>query len=220
MIGRKHLSLILGIDEAGKGPVIGNMFVAGVVIDKAVIVKLKHLGVRDSKLLSPYMREAYYSVIKKAAKKIYVKEVGVEEIDRRNINKILADKYVEIVKEALRDFENIEEIVIDLPSMSPEKLKSRIRLLNFRGKIVTEHFADKKYVVVSAASIVAKVYREKHIEALRRMYGDFGSGYPSDEKTISWIKEFYLKNGFLPNIVRKSWKTIKNIAPKEYVKKK
>jgi len=214
------LSLILGIDEAGKGPVIGNMFVAGVVIDKAVIVKLKHLGVRDSKLLSPYMREAYYSVIKKAAKKIYVKEVGVEEIDRRNINKILADKYVEIVKEALRDFENIEEIVIDLPSMSPEKLKSRIRLLNFRGKIVTEHFADKKYVVVSAASIVAKVYREKHIEALRRMYGDFGSGYPSDEKTISWIKEFYLKNGFLPNIVRKSWKTIKNIAPKEYVKKK
>jgi len=220
VIGRKHLSLILGIDEAGKGPVIGNMFVAGVVIDKAVIVKLKHLGVRDSKLLSPYMREAYYSVIKKAAKKIYVKEVGVEEIDRRNINKILADKYVEIVKEALRDFENIEEIVIDLPSMSPEKLKSRIRLLNFRGKIVTEHFADKKYVVVSAASIVAKVYREKHIEALRRMYGDFGSGYPSDEKTISWIKEFYLKNGFLPNIVRKSWKTIKNIAPKEYVKKK
>ncbi|MCD6114338.1 MAG: ribonuclease HII [Thermoprotei archaeon] len=214
------MSLILGIDEAGKGPVIGNMFVAGVVIDKAVIVKLKHLGVRDSKLLSPYMREAYYSVIKKAAKKIYVKEVGVEEIDRRNINKILADKYVEIVKEALRDFENIEEIVIDLPSMSPEKLKSRIRLLNFRGKIVTEHFADKKYVVVSAASIVAKVYREKHIEALRRMYGDFGSGYPSDEKTISWIKEFYLKNGFLPNIVRKSWKTIKNIAPKEYVKKK
>jgi len=220
VIGRKHLSLILGIDEAGKGPVIGNMFVAGVVIDKADIVKLKHLGVRDSKLLSQYMREAYYSIIKKVAKKIYVKEVGVEEIDRRNINKILADKYVEIVKEALRDFENIEEIVIDLPSMSPEKLKSRIRLLNFRGKIVTEHFADKKYVVVSAASIVAKVYREKHIEALRRIYGDFGSGYPSDEKTISWIKEFYLKNGFLPNIVRKSWKTIKNIAPKEYVKKK
>jgi len=220
VIGRKHLSLILGIDEAGKGPVIGNMFVAGVVIDKADIVKLKHLGVRDSKLLSPYMREAYYSIIKKVAKKIYVKEVGVEEIDRRNINKILADKYVEIVKEALRDFENIEEIVIDLPSMSPEKLKSRIRLLNFRGKIVTEHFADKKYVAVSAASIVAKVYREKHIEALRRIYGDFGSGYPSDEKTISWIKEFYLKNGFLPNIVRKSWKTIKNIAPKEYVKKK
>jgi len=215
------LDLILGIDEAGKGPVIGNMFVAGVVIDKNDVAKLKHLGIRDSKSLSQYMREAYYSIIKKIAKKIYVKEVSVDEIDRRNINKILAEKYVEIVRDALRDFEeNIKEIIIDLPSMSPEKLRNRIKLLNFHGRIITEHFADKKYVVVSAASIVAKVYREKHIENLKKIYGDFGSGYPSDEKTISWIKEFYLRNKFLPNIVRKSWKTIKSIAPKEYVNKK
>ena len=214
------MGLILGIDEAGKGPVIGDMFVAGVVIDKNDVAKLKHLGVRDSKLLSQFMREAYYSIIRKVAKKIYVKEVSVEEIDRRNINKILAEKYVEIVSEALKDFDDIEEVIIDLPSISPEKLQSRIRTTHFRGKIVTEHFADKKYVVVSAASIVAKVYREKHVEKLKRIYGDFGSGYPSDVKTISWIKEFYLKNRFLPNIVRKSWKTIKNIAPKEYVKKK
>jgi len=215
------LDLILGIDEAGKGPVIGNMFVAGVVIDKNDVAKLKHLGVRDSKLLSQYMREAYYSIIKKVAKKIYVKEVSINEIDRRNINKILAEKYVEIVRDALRDFEeNIKEIIIDLPSISPEKLRNRIKLLNFHGKIVTEHFADKRYIVVSAASIVAKVYREKHIDDLKKIYGDFGSGYPSDEKTISWIKEFYLRNRFLPDIVRKSWKTIKSIAPEEYVNKK
>ena len=215
------MDLILGIDEAGKGPVIGNMFVAGVVIDKNDVAKLKHLGVRDSKLLSQYMREAYYSIIKKVAKKIYVKEVSINEIDRRNINKILAEKYVEIVRDALRDFEeNIKEIIIDLPSISPEKLRNRIKLLNFHGKIVTEHFADKRYIVVSAASIVAKVYREKHIDDLKKIYGDFGSGYPSDEKTISWIKEFYLRNRFLPDIVRKSWKTIKSIAPEEYVNKK
>jgi len=215
------LGLILGIDEAGKGPVIGDMFVAGVIVDKSEITKLKRLGVKDSKLLSHYMREAYYNVIRKVARKIYVREVSVSEIDRRNINRILADKYVEIVKEAIKDFNGeIEEIVIDLPSMSPEKLKNRIKSLNFKGKLVAEHFADKKYIAVSAASIVAKVHREKHISQLKRVFGDFGSGYPSDEKTVSWLKEFYLKNGFLPNIVRKSWRTVKEIAPKEYINKK
>ncbi len=215
------MGLILGIDEAGKGPVIGDMFVAGVIVDKSEITKLKRLGVKDSKLLSHYMREAYYNVIRKVARKIYVREVSVSEIDRRNINRILADKYVEIVKEAIKDFNGeIEEIVIDLPSMSPEKLKNRIKSLNFKGKLVAEHFADKKYIAVSAASIVAKVHREKHISQLKRVFGDFGSGYPSDEKTVSWLKEFYLKNGFLPNIVRKSWRTVKEIAPKEYINKK
>ncbi len=215
------MGLILGIDEAGKGPVIGDMFVAGVIIDKSEITKLKRLGVKDSKLLSHYMREAYYSVIRKVARKIYVKEVSVSEIDRRNINRILADKYVEIVKEAIKDFNGeLEEIIIDLPSMSPEKLRNRIKSLNFKGKLIAEHFADKKYIVVSAASIVAKVHREKHISQLKRVFGDFGSGYPSDEKTISWLKEFYLKNRFLPDIVRKSWRTVKGIAPKEYINKK
>ena len=104
--------------------------------------------------------------------------------------------------------------------MSPSKVKQAVIVLGFKGDIIAEHFADRKYIVVSAASIVAKTYRERHISELKKMYGDFGSGYPSAPQTISWIKNFYSREGHLPPIVRKSWKTVKELAPTEYIEKK
>jgi len=80
------MSLVLGIDEAGKGPVIGSMFVAGVVIRKENIAHLKKLGIKDSKLLSKHMRNVMYNIVKSYAEKIYVQEVKPDIIDRRNIN--------------------------------------------------------------------------------------------------------------------------------------
>ena len=215
------MSLVLGIDEAGKGPVIGSMFVAGVVIRKENIAYLKKLGIKDSKLLSKHMRNVMYNIVKSYAEKIYVREVKPDIIDKRNINNILLNEFLEIIRTALNDLGiRLESIFIDLPSMSPSKVKQAVIMLGFKGDIIAEHFADRRYVVVSAASIVAKTYRERHISELKKMYGDFGSGYPSDPKTISWIKNFYSREGHLPPIVRRSWKTVKELAPTEYIEKK
>ncbi|RLG76471.1 MAG: ribonuclease HII [Thermoprotei archaeon] len=215
------MGLVLGIDEAGKGPVIGSMFVAGVVIRENRIQALRKLGVKNSKLLTKHMRNIMFNLVKTYAEKIYVREVKPEIIDKTNINNILLGEFLNIIRDALEEFNGkIKLVIIDLPSISPNKVKQAIMLLGFRGNIVVEHFADKKYVAVSAASIVAKTYREKHIGELKKIYGDFGSGYPSDVKTVSWIKDFYRKEGYLPPIVRKSWKTIREIAPTEYVEKK
>jgi len=215
------MSLVLGIDEAGKGPVIGSMFVAGVVVRRENITYLRRLGVKDSKLLSKYMRNVMYNIVKSCAEKIYVREVKPDIIDKENINNILLSEFLEIVRAALNDFDaGLELIFIDLPSMPPGKVKQAIIMLGFKGEIIAEHFADRKYVAVSAASIVAKTCREKHISELKKIYGDFGSGYPSDPKTISWIRSFYSNKGYLPPIVRKSWKTVKELAPTEYIEKK
>jgi len=82
---------------------------------------------------------------------------------------------------------------------------------------VTFH-ADEEFIEVSAASIVAKVVRDSVIGELKRNYGNFGSGYPSDERTLSWIAEM-AREGELPWFVRRSWFTIKRIAPHYHVEK-
>jgi ribonuclease HII len=81
------------------------------------------------------------------------------------------------------------------------------------GKIISSHHADRKYPVVSAASIIAKVNRDRAIEKLRKNH-DLGSGYPSDSKTMNFIKEWISQNGDLPVFVRKSWKPVKILLGK------
>ena len=75
------------------------------------------------------------------------------------------------------------------------------------------HKADEKIDVVAAASIIAKETREEEIKRLKKKIGDFGSGYPSDERTIKFLKSFYADNGKWPTGTRKSWKTIERIRP-------
>ncbi|WP_457753524.1 ribonuclease HII, partial [Thermococcus sp.] len=81
-------------------------------------------------------------------------------------------------------------------------------------KIIAEHKADAKYLPVSAASILAKVTRDKAIEKLKKQYGEIGSGYPSDPRTRKFLEEYYKEHGEFPPIVRKSWKTLRKIEEK------
>ena len=86
--------------------------------------------------------------------------------------------------------------------------------LSFSPKIVAEHKADSKYIPVAAASILAKVTRDRAIEKLKEAYGEIGSGYPSDPITRRFLEEYYKKHGVFPPIVRKSWKTLEKIEEK------
>ncbi len=187
-----------GIDEAGRGPVIGSMFVAIVVMDENDLNKLVKLGLTDSKKLTPRKRKTLYKLILTRAKYVSVKEVKPDEIDKSNINLITLEVAKELIMDALKKVK-FDIVYVDAIG--------KVRRIDGMGvPIIIEPKADQVYPIVSAASIVAKEFRERHVRDLKRKYGDFGSGYPSDPKTIKWLEQNYDKP-----IVRKKWKTLSRI---------
>lgn len=184
---------ILGIDEAGRGALIGPLVVGFVALEVPL-----SFPVRDSKELSRSQRERLIQLIEREASLIDHIKIEPWEIDAENINRLEFRK----IQEWLRGKE-FDGIYIDA-FMDPIELKTLGRY------VVAEHYADSKYPVVSAASIVAKVYRDRYIDELHREYGDFGSGYPSDPKTVEFIKV----NDNIQRIsqhLRKKWRTLRNI---------
>ena len=200
---------VVAIDEAGRGPVIGPMVLCGVMMDEKDQFKLKILGVKDSKLLSPAQRIKVFDLLKNDIKyKAIV--VSPEEIDNAlfsentNLNWLEADKSVEIMNHF-----NAERAILDCPSNNKENYVGYIRerLKNKDMEIKAEFKADRKYLAVGAASIIAKVIRDKEIDKLKKKYDvDFGSGYPSDEITQNFLKNNYDKYDFF----RKSWAPYQN----------
>nr|MBA4405098.1 ribonuclease HII [Nanoarchaeum sp.] len=209
------MKTILGVDEAGRGPVIGPMVMAGVVINEADEKKLKEIGVKDSKLLTPKKREELFEKIKKIAKDYEIIIVSPKEIDEAvesqesNLNKLEAIKTAMIINKFNPDLS-----ILDCPTVSTHKYEDVIRfyLKNKELKLKAENKADVNYPVVSAASILAKVTRDREIEKIKEKYGDIGPGYPSNEITQKFVKENWNKH---PEIFRKSWATFKNIANKK-----
>ncbi|MEM4456509.1 MAG: ribonuclease HII [Archaeoglobaceae archaeon] len=192
-----------GIDEAGKGCVIGPLVVAGVACDCEEY--LRSIGVRDSKRLSQKKREELAEKIRKVAK-VEVISLSAEELNElmeiKNLNEILRDLYAEIIVRLAPSF-----VYVDSPDVNPERfskyLKDRTGV-----EVLAEHKADEKYVLVSSASIIAKVKREEEIKKLKEEIGDFGSGYPSDPRTISFLK----KQKSLLTCVRRKWGTLKKLG--------
>ncbi|MGM0770964.1 MAG: ribonuclease HII [Halobacteriota archaeon] len=212
---------IVGIDEAGKGPVIGPMCVGGVRIDKSKSNAFKNLGVADSKKLSPKKREHLAAQIKKYADDYFVFEVSPGQIDElrklMSMNDIMVLGFGNVIEKLPGD-----EIYVDAADVKEERFGQRL-LNNYMKdhpdatapKIISKHGADDLFPVVSAASIVAKVRRDELIEDIKKQIGaDFGSGYPSDPKTKKFLQKWYDEHGSLPDIVRHSWKTAQNIVEK------
>ncbi|MFH0832730.1 MAG: ribonuclease HII [Candidatus Aenigmatarchaeota archaeon] len=200
---------ILGIDEAGKGPVIGPLVICGYLVDSRNLKKLERLGVKDSKLLSARKRESMINDLQKIADDFILIKMSAKEIDRMrtitNLNKLEIARIQEII-----NMLDADKVVIDAFEANVKKFNEQIsrKVKNKKTKIITENFADKNYLEVGAASILAKVNRDNEIYELQKAYGDFGSGYPSDEMTISFLKDWIKKNKEFPDCVRKSWMTI------------
>jgi len=206
--------LIAGIDEAGRGPCFGPMTMSIVVIEKKQERKLKEIGVKDSKDILPNKRDALFSKVKNAAIEYKIKIISPIEINdlmaKENLNEIEAIKIGELIN-SLK--EKPEIIYVDSPDATPGKFEKRIRKYltaeKQKLKILAENKADSKYVVVGAASILAKVTRDREIEKMREEFGDFGSGYPSDPKTKKYLEEYFNKNKKLPPFSRIFWSTCK-----------
>ncbi len=195
---------VLGIDEAGKGPVIGPMVVCGVMCDEETVERLRGIGVKDSKKLRPKEREFMAVEIRKLCK-VHIVKIPPELIDRTNVNDLLRESYVKIIESL-----NPDLVYVDSPDVKPERLKNFLERMTGK-RVVATHKADERFEIVAAASIVAKVERDKEIEALKKEYGDFGSGYASDPRTVEFLRRC-VKDGRIPPIVRKRWRTVSRLC--------
>jgi len=199
--------MILGIDEAGRGSLVGPMIVAGVVLDKDKERILAEQGVRDSKTLTPKKRVKLLEAIVNEAYFLEVIPVGPQDIDKHNLNELTRNVMNTIIYDAIAALGNIELVILDRVGKS----YSITRVIGGRKvKVLMEDKADSKYTVVSAASIVAKVFRDWCIGYIRKEYGLSGSGYPSDKETVEWVKS---NVDMLPAwAVRHKWRTFKRIS--------
>ena len=204
--------MICGVDEAGKGPVIGPLVVAAVKVDNAK--DIENLGFKDSKQLTPKRRKELAELIKNKfhyAVEIIEPEI-VDEYRRRNkLNQLNREAFERLISKL-----NPKVAYVDAADVNENRFGNEIKkgLTNQNDTdIISMHKADEKIPVVAAASIIAKETREKEVERMKHIIGDFGSGYPSDKKTITFLKSFYADNGKWPEGTRKSWKTLDRIRP-------
>ena len=204
-----------GVDESGRGCVLGPLVVAGVSATLEGVRELKEIGVRDSKMLSAKQRESLYPHILEIAEKVHWRGITPGEIDEvlttgRRLRKL---NYLEAVYFArVIDDLGAEKVTVDASDVVPGRFRDDIRgNMARKCRVVAFHKADRDFPVVSAASIVAKVERDRAVEALRIVHGDFGSGYPSDPVTREFFSDLMRRGGALPPYVRRSWKTWERI---------
>lgn len=187
---------------------LGPLVIAGVSIEEGKLGKLKELGVKDSKLLSPKRREHLAKEIEKVAKNIMILKVGPCKIDNYRSNGVDLNR-LEFMKMAeVISFLSPNVVYVDSPDVKPERLVKILSKSAGKAKIVAEHKADVNYPIVGAASIVAKVARDEEIEKLKKKYGDIGPGYSSNPITMEWMRQWLAKNKDFPEgVVRKTWIT-------------
>jgi ribonuclease HII len=216
--------LIAGVDDAGRGCVIGPLVIAGVLMKEEDLPRLVELSVKDSKLLSPRKREALAVEIKRTVQQYGIIKLLPKEIDKvvesgrklHKLNRLEAQVMAKIIEMLKPDV-----AYVDASDVLEERFKQHIlEVLPFKVEVVSEHGADRKYPIVSAASIIAKVERDKEIANLKSVHGDFGSGYPADPKTISFLQQCLREFGEYPDFVRKSWKPAKKAKEEKSIHQK
>jgi ribonuclease HII len=206
--------IVSGIEEAGRGPVIGPLVMAIAATEIHNETRLKEMGVKDSKMLSPLQRERLFDEIKEICK-FEILIVSPQDVDaavnseETNLNYLEADTSSILINKLKPD-----KVILDCPSTNIVDYARYVeKKLNYKPKeLIAEHKADENHVIVGAASILAKVTRDREIRKIKEKHNiEFGSGYPSDPRTISFIRDNYNKY----DIFRKSWSTWKKVAAKK-----
>lgn len=220
---------IMGIDEAGRGPVLGDLFIGGVICCQKQIDLLEEKGVDDSKSLSAKKRNQLAEIIKQNCQRYIVDHIPVNIIDsnikipgKKSLNDLETDLMIDLIIRLKPDL-----VYIDAIGSKPIKFtkhlldildqKKEEDLLESIPEIVAKNKGDSIYTIVGAASILAKVERDAAIDRFKQDYlefGDIGSGYPSDMKTREFLKRYITKNRKPPKIARKSWGTTIDLMEK------
>ena len=201
--------MFCGVDEAGRGPAMGPLVVCALfVTDDA---RLKEIGVKDSKKLTPKAREKMYDEIMEAADDVSLIIASASDIDERmaslSLNEIELRMFADAVKKR-----PVTAVYADCPDVNEMRFSSELSSLTGGNTVIGKHKADDTYPVVSAASIIAKVTRDRMIQEISEKLGeDIGSGYPSDKKTMDFIAQWIRKNGSAPPDTRNSWEPVKKL---------
>ena len=214
--------MILGIDDAGRGPIIGPMILAGVLLTKEQGEILRKYNVRDSKTVSPSSRKQMEKIIKENSIAHKIVQASPELIDGSltsgtNLNELEAKMAAKVINSINKNLTEKIKVIIDCPSVNVVSWK--LSLLRYIEKtenleISCEHKADVNHISAAAASILAKEVREKEVTKMKKEFGDFGSGYPADPKT----KKFLVEKGkefSNSGIFRKTWATWKKKYPEK-----
>jgi len=213
------MSVIGGVDEAGRGPVLGPMVMAIVAASPSDVAFLKSIGVKDSKLLTKKVRNKLFRLIKAKLPHAIIK-IKPEEIDKHvlspssSLNDLEAITSAKLIKQVAKVC-SLKKVMLDLPSKNKEAylrlVKSKLKFPLSSLNIDAEFKADLNYVFVGAASILAKVTRDREIEKMEKKLGfDIGSGYPSDKYTVNSLHKNFKKLKEA-NFIRLSWSTVKDL---------
>jgi ribonuclease HII len=204
--------LIGGVDEAGRGSIIGPLIIAGIAIKHLKLAELSKIGVKDSKKLTKKLRANMFSRIVDLADSLCIYKIEPDEVDDNvflnKLNKLEAEAMAVVINNL-----HVDEVYIDCCDVNQERYKEYVKcsLVSCNTKLYSMHHADQLNIVVSAASIIAKIVRDNEIQAIRRIHHSIGSGYPSDEKTMYFIREWVQKYKNAPWFARKSWRPLRTI---------
>jgi len=205
--------MICGIDEAGRGPIVGPLVMAGVSVTEDKIELLKAMGIKDSKLIPAEKREILFDEIIKLVDSYDIIEISAEEIDEYqergiNLNQMEARVAAKIINKL-----KPSKVYVDSPEPANGGAKFGIMInefLNVQPEMIAEHGADHKYVVAGAASILAKVSRDREVARIVEEIGaEIGSGYPHDPRCRAYLEENF--RGPIHKYLRKCWSTYKRL---------
>ncbi len=197
---------ILGLDEAGRGAVLGPMVVGAYCVDAERVGHLVAIGVTDSKRLAPRRRVHLAAALRRLGDCATV-IVPARRIDTGNLNRLEEEVFIELVRRFQPD-----RVVLDAPCHPagiPQLVGRLAAATGLEGQAWTvEPKADLNHPPCGAASILAKVERDRRVRAL----GAVGSGYPSDPKTRAWIAARLREGPPLPDCIRTRWGTVRSLA--------
>lgn len=201
--------MILGTDEAGRGPALGSMFVTAIRGEHNDIPA----GIDDSKNFTNKKIFELFEDIKSSPLQYKCVEIPTNRIDNNNLTDVSKQSYVEAISYLI---ENKDHIYIDAFSNNKSDIIDYMsQNIKTQNELTVEFSADEKYKIVGAASIVSKAKREKHMNSLSENYNyNIGSGYPSDPSTKKFLKEYIKENKKAPNCARMSWKTTTKLLDK------
>ncbi|VVB66959.1 Ribonuclease HII [Candidatus Norongarragalina meridionalis] len=208
--------VVVGVDEAGRGPVLGPLVICAYAVEESELPGLKKAGVKDSKLLTHEKRMALVPLLLEkgtaALEIITAEEITALMRKKISLNEIEAQRGAEAIKKVM---DGASCVYVDSPDPIPRKFANRLyKYLPQKLKIVSENKADYKYVVVGAASVIAKEKRDEEIDAIKReLKCDFGNGYSHDEATIHFLTQ-HKDDPRLQKYIRHEWATAKRICGK------
>jgi len=222
---------VLGIDEAGRGPVLGPMVYGIAFCPVSRNADLKALGVDDSKALTEEQRDKLLDKVLENNEYIgwavdllspsWI-STGMNRRGKYNLNAMSHDSAISLVRAALEQGVRVSEVYVDTVG-PPDKYQAKLEGIFPDLTITVAKKADSLYPCVSAASICAKVARDRALREWQfpeggQIAGPWGSGYPGDAVTKKFLQEQLHPIFGFPGIVRFSWKTAEKIIEEKGVK--